>query len=76
MSGAFLRWVLLANAIALPAAYWAMSRWLRNFAFHTDIPVWTFVAAGSTVLFFALVTVGSLALRSARQNPVESLRYE
>jgi putative ABC transport system permease protein len=76
LSGSFLRWVLLANVIALPAAYWAMSRWLRNFAFHTDISAWTFVAAGGVVLFFAVVTVGSLALKSARENPVESLRYE
>jgi putative ABC transport system permease protein len=76
LSGSFLRWVLLANAIALPAAYLAMSRWLRNFAFHTDLPAWTFVLAGSVVLFFALVTVGYQALKSARENPVESLRYE
>jgi putative ABC transport system permease protein len=76
MSGSFLRWVLAANAIALPVAYLAMRKWLQNFAFHTDIPVWTFVVAGSVVLFFALITVGYQTLKSARENPVESLRYE
>ena len=76
LSGSFLRWVLTANAIALPGAYFAMRKWLQNFAFHTDIPIWTFFAAGCAVLFFATVTVGYQALKSARQNPVESLRYE
>jgi len=76
VSGSFLRWVLTANAIALPAAYLTMRKWLQNFAFHTDIPVWTFLAAGCAVLLFAVVTVGYQALKSARQNPVESLRYE
>jgi putative ABC transport system permease protein len=76
MSGSFLRWVLAANAIALPASYLAMRTWLRNFAFHTNIPVWTFVLAGLVVLFFALTTVGYQTLKSARENPVESLRYE
>ena len=76
MSGSFLRWILMANAIALPVAYLAMRKWLQNFAFHTNMPVWMFVAAGSVVLFFALITVGYQTLRSARGNPVESLRYE
>ncbi len=76
LSGSFLRWVLAANMIALPAAYLVMQKWLRNFAYHTDIPVWTFVASGSIVLCFALMTVGYQALKSARENPIESLRYE
>jgi putative ABC transport system permease protein len=76
LSGSFLRWVLLANAIALPVAYLGMNRWLRNFAFHTDLPVGTFVIAGFVVFLFALITVGHQAFKSARRNPVESLRYE
>jgi putative ABC transport system permease protein len=76
LSGGFLRWVLAADVMALPAAYLAMRRWLQNFAFHTDIPFWTFLVAGGAVLVFAAVTIGYQALKSARQNPVESLRYE
>ncbi len=72
----FLAWVLVANAIALPAAYLAMERWLRNFAFHAEIGAWTFAASALLVLLFAGLTVGYLALRSARENPVRSLRYE
>ncbi len=76
LSGPFLRWVLVANVIALPAAYLAMRKWLQNFAFHTDIPAWMFVVAGSVVLGLAMATVGYQAMRSARENPIESLRYE
>jgi len=61
--------------IVLPAAYLAIRKWLQNFTFHTDIPVWTFAAAGVVVLCLAMATVGCQALRSARENPVESLRY-
>ena len=76
LSGSFLRWVLVANAVALPVAYLAMRKWLQNFAFHAEVQVWTFVIAGSAVFFLALITVGTQALKSARENPVESLRYE
>jgi len=72
----FLAWVLVANALALPAAYLAMQRWLRNFAFHAEIRAWTFAASALLVLLLAGLTVGYLALRSARENPVRSLRYE
>jgi putative ABC transport system permease protein len=72
----FLAWVLVANTIALPAAYLAMQRWLRNFAFHAEIQVWTFALSALLVILFAGLTVGYLALRSAREDPVRSLRYE
>jgi putative ABC transport system permease protein len=76
LSRSFLAWVLVANAIALPAAYLAMQKWLRNFAFHAEIRAWMFAAAALLVLLFSGLTVGYLALKSARENPVRSLRYE
>jgi putative ABC transport system permease protein len=76
LSGSFLRWVIAANAVALPMAYLAMRKWLQNFAFHTRINAGTFAIAGFLVLFFAMITVGYQALKSAREDPVESLRYE
>jgi len=76
LAGSFLRWVLAANAVALPLAYFAMNKWLQNFAFHIRISAGTFAVAGFLVFFFAMITVGYQALRSARENPVESLRYE
>ena len=76
LSGAFLRWILIANAVALPLAHFAMRKWLQNFAFHTRIAPGTFAAAGGLVFFFAMLTVAYQALKSARENPVKSLRYE
>lgn len=76
LSGSFLRWVIAANAVALPAAYFAMTKWLQNFTFHTRINVGTFLMAGFMVLFLAMITVGYQAVRSAWADPVESLRYE
>jgi putative ABC transport system permease protein len=76
LSREFLRWVVLANLLAWPLAYFAMSRWLRNFASRIEI-VWTiFPAAASAALLIAALTVGAQTWRAARANPVDSLRYE
>jgi len=69
-------WVLLANIIACPAAYFAMNKWLENFAYRVDIHVLTFVTSTGMVLFFALATVSYQAIKTALTNPAESLRYE
>jgi putative ABC transport system permease protein len=76
LSGTFFRWVLAANALALPMAYFAMEKWLRNFAYHTRTSVWTFAISSFLVLFFAMITVGYQAVKSAREDPVKSLKYE
>ena len=70
------QWVLLANLIAWPLAWYAMSRWLENFAYRADPQAWMFIAAGMTALLIALSTITGLALKAARTNPVDALRYE
>jgi putative ABC transport system permease protein len=72
----FTKWVLLANVIAWPLAYYIMSRWLKNFAYRTDINIMIFVLSGLLVLAIALLTVSFQSIRAARANPVDSLRYE
>jgi putative ABC transport system permease protein len=72
----FTRWVLLANIVAWPIAWFAMSKWLQNFAYHIDISWWMFALAGGLASSIALLTVGWQAIRAATANPVESLRYE
>ncbi|MCK7476771.1 MAG: ABC transporter permease [Candidatus Moduliflexus flocculans] len=72
----FLRWVVLANLVAWPLAYYAMSRWLRNFALRVEIGWAVFPAAATAALLIAALTVGSQTWRAARANPVDSLRYE
>jgi putative ABC transport system permease protein len=72
----FTKWVLLANCLAWPIAYYIMSRWLKNFAYRTDIHLLIFVLSGLLVLGVALLTVSFQSVRAAIANPAESLRYE
>jgi putative ABC transport system permease protein len=72
----FVSRVLLANLIAWPLAYYAMNKWLQNFAYRIQIKVWVFAGAAIIALLIALVTVSYQTLRAARGNPVDSLRYE
>lgn len=72
----FVKLVIIANAIAWPAAYVIMQRWLQDYAYRTTIGIWIFALAGGLSLFIALVSVGYQTLRAAASNPVDSLRYE
>lgn len=72
----FAAWVLLANIIAWPPAWFAMHKWLQNFVYRTDMSWWMFVLAGGTAFVIALLTISRQAIRAATANPVEALRYE
>ena len=72
----FTQWILLANLIAWPVAWYVMNKWLQNFAYKTDISWWEFVFPGGIALVIALITVSFQAIKAATANPVESLRYE
>lgn len=77
LSKEFLKWVLLANLIALPASYVLIARyWLTNFAYRTSPGVPIFLAVAGLSLAIALLTVSGQAVRAALANPVDSLRYE
>jgi len=66
----------LANLIAWPIAYYLMHRWLQDFAYRNSIGVAVFMFSGLLGLAIAMLTVGYQAIRAARANPVDSLRYE
>lgn len=72
----FLRLVMLAFMIAAPLAWWAMNKWLEDFAFRTAISWWVFVLSGVMMLLIALLTLSLQTFRSATVNPVKSLRTE
>ncbi len=76
LSAQFAKWVLVANIVAWPVAYYIMNNWLRNFAYRTEISPWLFISSGALALLIALATVSSQAIKAATANPVESLRYE
>jgi hypothetical protein len=68
--------VIIANAIAWPAGYVVMNRWLQGYAYRTSMGIEIFILAGGLGLFIALLSVGYQTLRAATANPVDSLRYE
>jgi len=72
----FTKWVIIANILAWPVAYFVLHRWLQNFAYRVDIKLWLFVLSGLLALMVALFTVSYQAIRAAGVNPVKSLRYE
>jgi ABC-type antimicrobial peptide transport system permease subunit len=76
LSREFVVLVLLANVVAWPVAYYAMSRWLQDFAYRIGLGLWPFVLAGAGAFIVALLTVGAQTIRAAAANPVETLRYE
>ncbi len=72
----FIKWVAVAFIIATPIAYYAMYKWLENFAYKTTLSWWIFALAGVLTLSIALLTVSWQSWRAATRNPVEALRYE
>jgi len=76
LSKEFTKWVLIANLIAWPVAYFAMNQWLQNFAYRINIELGTFILAGVLALIIALLTVSYQAVKAAKANPVDALRYE
>ncbi|WP_321288445.1 FtsX-like permease family protein [uncultured Sunxiuqinia sp.] len=72
----FVKWVAVAFVIATPVAYYAMNKWLENFAYKTTLSWWIFALAGFLALGIALLTVSWQSWRAATRNPVEALRYE
>jgi putative ABC transport system permease protein len=78
LSKEFSRWVLAANVIAWPVAYWVMHSWLNDFAYRISISrQWMFfVLAGVLALGIALLTVSFQAVKAAMSDPVKALKYE
>jgi putative ABC transport system permease protein len=75
-SNNFIGLVLLANVLAVPAAWLIMNRWLQSYAYRAPISAWTFVAAAAVSLVVTLLTVAYQSVRAAWANPADSLRSE
>lgn len=76
VSKEFLKWVVLANIIAWPAAYIAVNQWLGSFAYRAPIGIWSFIVSSALALLVAIVTVSFQSIRAAATNPAEALHYE
>ena len=76
MANNFLKMVLISNIVAIPIAWWAVTKWLENFAYHINIQWWVFAVGVLVTVFIALLTVGFQAIKAAVANPAKSLRTE
>ncbi|UCC38544.1 MAG: ABC transporter permease [Candidatus Aminicenantes bacterium] len=76
LSKEFTKWVLVANIIAWPLAYYIMSKWLENFAYHISISWDIFVFSGISTVIIALFTVSFHSIKAARASPADALKYE
>ena len=76
ISRGFTKWVVLANFVAWPVAYYFMNKWLQNFAYRIDLSVWIFILSGLAALAVSLITVSYQSIKAATANPADSLRYE
>ncbi|WP_296380899.1 FtsX-like permease family protein [Winogradskyella sp.] len=72
----FLKLVAIAFLIATPITWWAMSKWLQNYAYRIDLNIWMFLAAGGIAVFIAMMTISVKTIKAATSNPVNSLRTE
>ncbi len=72
----FTKWVLIANLIAWPVAWFVMNKWLQSFAYKTDLAVWIFAVAGVSALLIAVITISFRSVQAAASNPVKALKYE
>lgn len=76
LSREFIKWVLLANIVAWPLAWFMMNKWLQNFAYRTNVGWLVFVLAGFVAMAIAVFTFIFQTIRTASAKPVDSLRYE
>ena len=72
----FSRWVLVANIIAWPVAWFFSKTWLENFPYRVDPGIEIFAGAGIFALLIAVLTVSGEAWHTARMNPAVTLKNE
>jgi putative ABC transport system permease protein len=76
VSGEFLLLVAIAFLVSIPVAWWAMDKWLEDFAYRIHMNAWAFALAGLAVLLIALLTISLQSARAAYSNPVRAIRTE
>lgn len=76
LTSEFTKWVIIANIIAWPIAYYFMNGWLQEFAYRIDISLWIFPLSGIATLLIAFGTVAYQTIKAAANNPIDSIKYE
>ncbi|MBN1938510.1 MAG: ABC transporter permease, partial [Candidatus Aminicenantes bacterium] len=76
LSKEYAKWVLAANVIAWPVAYFLMKSWLQDYHYRISLGLPLFLSAAVISVLIAQLTVSFQALKAARTDPVKSIRYE
>jgi len=76
LSTEFIKLVIVSILLACPISWYAMTAWLQNYAYHTNIDWWVFVAAGAVAMLIAVVTISFQAVKAALMNPVKAIKAE
>jgi putative ABC transport system permease protein len=76
LSKEFLRWIIAANIIACPIAYYLMNKWLEDFAYRTSFGLWIFIISSISGFLVAFITISYQSIKTAQINPVNALKYE
>ncbi|QEM10147.1 ABC transporter permease [Mucilaginibacter rubeus] len=76
LASEFVLLIIISILIAVPIAWYSMSKWLQDFAYKIDMTVWIFLLAGGGATLIALATISIQSIKAALANPVESLRSE
>jgi putative ABC transport system permease protein len=72
----FIKLVVISILISTPIAWWAMNKWLQDFAYRVNIQWYILAAAGIIAVLIAFVTISFQSIKAALSNPVNSLRSE
>lgn len=76
LSREFTTLVIVACGVGFPVAWYAMDKWLAEFAYATEMGWFVFIGSGLIALAIAWLTVSYQSIRAATANPVKSLKYE
>jgi putative ABC transport system permease protein len=76
LSKDFLKLILIAAVLTFPVAWWAMHKWLMDFAYRVNIGWWVFVVAAMAAVLIAFIAISFHSIKAAIASPVKSLRTE
>ncbi len=72
----FFKSYVVAFIIAIPIAWYAMDKWLQNFAFKASISWWLFALSGILVLLLLALFILWQTWKAATVNPIEVIKTE
>jgi putative ABC transport system permease protein len=76
LSKGFLKLILIASILAIPVSWYAMNKWLQDYAYHISLQWWMFTIPVVLIIFVALLVIAQQIIKAAMENPVKSLRSE